>query len=57
MQRGTGRTNARGSAFQEGRIACAKALGVGGFKKDEGGEWQAYDEPRGRWDQRGHKGP
>lgn len=57
MKRGTGYTEASGSAFQEGGTVHAKALGIGRFKKDERGVWQAHDERRGRGDWRGIKGP
>lgn len=39
MKGGTGHTDVTGSAFQGGETACAKTLGVGGFKKDEGAQW------------------
>lgn len=43
MEGGTGHRSVGGSAFQEGGTACAKALDIRRFKKDEGGGWQGRD--------------
>lgn len=57
MKGGTGYTGISGSAFQEGGMAHANALGIGRFKKDGEGRWQKHDEPSGRRDWGGIEGP